>query len=79
MSALDDFLELLEDGKWHDLKESAKKHRLPKSKLEMILGFLAQYKFIILNKERQKVKLNPTMLRFIRETQMLEKKDTLAS
>lgn len=79
MSTLDDILELLEDGKWHDLKETTEKHRLSKSKLEMILGFLAQYKFIILNKERQKAKLNPTMLKFIKETEMLEKKDALTS
>lgn len=79
MSALDAILELLEDGKWHNLKETAEKHRLPKSTLEMILGFLAQYKFIILNTERQKAKLNPAMLKFIKETRTLEMKNTLTS
>jgi DNA-binding IclR family transcriptional regulator len=79
LPALDDILELLEDGKWHNLKETAEKHRLPKSKLERILGFLAQYKFIILNTEHQKAKLNPTMLKFIKETRTLEKKNILTS
>lgn len=68
MSAIDDILELLEDGKWHDVREAVKKYSLQEPKVETILGFLAEYKFIILNKKRQKAKLTPRMLKFIRET-----------
>ncbi len=69
MSSFDGILELLEDGKWHGVGEAAKKYSLRESKVEIILGFLAEYKFIILNKKQQKVKLTPAMLKFIKETQ----------
>lgn len=79
MPAIDDILELLEDGKWHNVSEAVKKSRLRESKVEIILGFLAEYKFITLNKEQQKAKLTPTMLKFLEEIQRFEKKNTLSS
>ena len=73
MSAIDEILELLEDGKWHDIKEVIKKSNLQEFKVEMIYGFLAEYAFIDFNKEQQKVKLTPTTLKFIREIRRIEK------
>lgn len=74
MPAIDDIIELLEDGKWHDVREAVKKSRLHESKVEVVLGFLAEYKFITLNKEQQKAKLTSTMLKFLKETQHFKKK-----
>lgn len=65
MSIIDDVLELLEDGRWHDVREAVKKSGLNESKAEAVLGFLAEYNFITLNKEQQKVKLTSTMLKFL--------------
>ncbi len=79
MPAIDDILELLEDGKWHNVSEAVKKYSLHESKVEIILGFLAEYKFITLNKEQQKAKLTPTMLKFLEEIQRFKKKNTLSS
>ncbi|MDH5437286.1 MAG: hypothetical protein OEX76_00105 [Candidatus Bathyarchaeota archaeon] len=79
MSAIDDILELLKNGRWHDVREVVKKSRLHESKVETILSFLAEYKFIALNKEQQKAKLNPTMLKFLKEVQHLNNKNTLSS
>ena len=79
MPAIDDILELLEDGKWHNVSDAVKKSRLRESKVEIILGFLAEYKFITLNKEQQKAKLTPTMLKFLKEIQRFKKKNTLSS
>lgn len=76
MSAIDDVLELLEDGGWHDVKEAVNKSRLHESKIEKILSFLAEYKFISLNNEQQKAKLAPKMLKFLKEIQRFKKKDT---
>ncbi len=73
MPAIDDILELLEDGKWHNVSEAVKKYSLHESKVEIILGFLAEYKLIILNKKQQKAKLTPRMLKFFKETQIFEK------
>ncbi len=73
MSAIDGILELLDDGKWHDVTEAVKKYSLHEPKVEIILRFLAEYKFIILNKEQKKAKLTPRMLKFVKETQSFEK------
>jgi len=73
LSAIDEILELLEDGKWHDIKEVIKKSNLQEFKVEMIYGFLAEYAFIDFNKEQQKAKLTPTTLKFIREIRRIEK------
>jgi len=77
LSSIDDILELLEDGKWHDVRETVKKSKLHESKVEVILSFLAEYKFITLNKEQQKAKLTTSMLKFLKETQRFKKKKTL--
>ena len=76
MSAIDEILWLLKDGKWHDLKEVTKKAALPKSKAEMVVSFLGEYDFIQLNENVKKVKLQPSMLEFLEEIQRLEKKRT---
>jgi predicted transcriptional regulator len=73
LSAIDKILEVLEDGKWHDIKEAIKKSNLQEFKVEMIYGFLAEYAFIDFNKEQQKAKLTPTTLKFIREIRRIEK------
>lgn len=75
MSAIDEILCLLKDGEWHDLKEITKKVALPKSKAEMAVSFLGEYDFIQLNENIRRVKLQPSILKFIEEIQRLEKED----
>ena len=65
-------LELLEDGKWHELKEIVEKSRLHEFRLEMIKSFLTEYKFIMLDEERQKVKLTPPTFKFFRKIKSIE-------
>lgn len=73
MSVIDEVFELLEDGKWHDIKEVVEKSNLQEFKVKMIYGFLAEYAFINFNNEQKKAKLTPTTLKFIREIQRIEK------
>jgi len=75
MSAIDEILCLLKDGEWHDLKEITKKVALPKSKAEMAVSFLGEYDFIQLNENIRRVKLQPSILKFIEEIQRLEKEE----
>ncbi|MCZ2809127.1 MAG: hypothetical protein O2V44_07225 [Candidatus Bathyarchaeota archaeon] len=75
MSAIDEILCLLKDGEWHDLKEITKKVALPKFKAEMAVNFLGEYDFIQLNENIGRVKLQPSILKFIEEIQRLEKRD----
>ena len=73
MSTVDKILELLEDGKWHDIKEIREKSNLQEFTVEMIYGFLAEYAFIDFNKEQQKAKLTPATLKFLREIRRIKK------
>jgi len=74
MSAIDEILMLLKDGKWHDLKEISEKFTLPKAKAEMAVSFLSEYDFVK-QSEDTKVKLHSTLLKFIETTQRLGNED----
>jgi len=73
LSAIDEILELLEDGKWHGTKEVMEKSNLQEFKVEVIYGFLAEYAFIDFNKEQQKAKLTHTTLKFLKEIRRIKK------
>jgi DNA-binding IclR family transcriptional regulator len=75
MSAIDEFLWLLKDGEWHNLEEITEKLALPKNKAELAVSFLAEYDFIQLDKNTEKVKLQPSTLKFIHRLQQLEKEN----
>ena len=69
MWVIDEILMLLKDGNWHDLKEITEKLSLDELKVELITNFISKYNFAELNKNGQKVKLRPLMLKFINEIQ----------
>ena len=73
MSAIDEILWLLKDGKWHKLEEITRNLALPKIKAELAVSFLAEYDFIQLNKTSRRAKLQPSTLEFVKEIQQLEK------
>lgn len=72
MPVVSRILELLEDGKWHDLEEIVEKSRVHEFKLEMIKSFLTEYKFIMLDEEHQKVKLTPPTFKFFSKIKSIE-------
>jgi DNA-binding IclR family transcriptional regulator len=76
MSALDNILWLLKDGKWHDVQEITNTVALPKAKAEMVINFLEEYNFIQLDQDVKKIKLQTSMLEFIEGIQRLEEKGT---
>ena len=78
MSAIDEILWLLKDGKWHSLREILEKCSLPKSKVEMAVSFLWEYDFIQVNENGRKAKLRPFMVNFIDEIQRVEKEEALS-
>jgi len=75
----DEVLQLLRDGKWHDLRDIIKKCSKPESKVEITISFLSEYGFIEVNKKRRKARLRPLMLEFFDEIQRLEKEPVLKS
>ena len=78
LSAIDEILWLLKDGKWHDLKNITEKCSSPESKVKIVINFLWEYDFIQMNENGRKAKLRPLMLKFIDEIQHVEKEEALS-
>jgi len=78
LSAIDEILWLLKDGKWHNLREIIEKSSLLKSKVEMAVSFLREYDFIQMNENERKAKLCPLVFKFIDEIQRVEKEEALS-
>ncbi len=72
MPEIDDILNLLENGKWHDLKEIGKRIQLKDLDIASITKFLAQYDFIKLDKEGKKAKLDSSTQDFLKKINQLE-------
>jgi len=68
-------LRLLENGKWHYLKDIENKTQLNSVKVENVTKFLAKYNFVTLDETKQKVKLDPPTNRFLRRIWQLENEE----
>ena len=77
MPKVDDILKLLENGKWHDLKEIEKKTQLQDLDIVSVAKFLAKYNFIKLDKEGKKAKLDPSTQDFLKKIRQLEVEEKL--
>jgi len=71
LPTLDEFLEFLKDGKWHTLEEINKEVGLTEDKLEEVIGFFAEYKFVQLDRKRRRAKLTPSVLEFFTKTRQI--------
>jgi hypothetical protein len=68
-------LRLLENGKWHYLKDIEREAHLNSFKVESVTKFLAKYNFVKLDEAKQKVKLDPPMSRFLKRIRRLENEE----
>jgi DNA-binding IclR family transcriptional regulator len=77
LSVADEILDVLKNGEWHWIHEISEKTQLSVFKLELLIKFLAKYKFIELDKTKQRTKLTPPLVSFIRKIQNddLQQKD----
>jgi len=69
----DEILHLLKDGKWHSVNEIAQRTQLHQFKLEILLGFMAEYNFLQIDKNHQKAKLSDVALKFLNKIESVEK------
>jgi len=74
---IDEILDVLKNGKWHNLKEISEKTQLQGLKVELLTEFLAEYDFIELDKKEQKTRLAPPLFNFLRKIRDLEEKEGL--
>ena len=70
---IDHVIELLKDGKWHEIKEISQKSKLHEFKIEILTDFLADYSFLELNKKEKKAKLSKVFVDFLNKKQRLGK------
>lgn len=77
MLAIDEILEVLRNGKWHDLKEVTEKTGLHEVKVKLITSFLAEYDFVQRDPTSSMVKLAPQLRSFLKKIQDLEREETI--
>jgi hypothetical protein len=68
-------LQILENGKWHHLKDLEHKTHLDSFKIENITEFLVVYNFVKLDKTKQKVKLDPPANKFLKKIRQIENEE----
>jgi len=67
-------LRLLENGKWHYLKDIEEKTQLNSGKVKNITNFLAKFNFVKLDYMEQKVKLDLPTMKFLKKIRQIEGK-----
>lgn len=75
MSQIDEVLDALSNGKWHDLKKISEETGLHQNTVDLLTNFLAKYEFVELNKKERKTRLTPSLFNFLRKIQNLEEKE----
>lgn len=63
MKSLDKILELIQDSNWHAVEEIKKKISLPEEKLDKMLSFLQEQKYI--DREHERLRITSIGLRFL--------------
>jgi DNA-binding IclR family transcriptional regulator len=69
LPAIDEIFYTLKNGKWHDFMEISEKTRLSAVKLKLLTNFLAEYEFVELDARKQRHRLMPSVLVFLKKIQ----------
>lgn len=63
-SKIAEFLEMLNDGKWHTLDEVQQKMKLKENDVQRIAVFLKEYNLIVMEETKKGIKLEENARRF---------------
>jgi len=55
---------MLNDGRWHTLKEIKQKMKLDRNQTQQTIAFLKEYNFIVADETKKKIKLNEDVRKF---------------
>jgi hypothetical protein len=69
LPAIDEIFYTLKNGKWHDFMEISEKTRWSGVKLKLLTNFLAEYEFVELDERKQRTRLMPSVLVFLKKIQ----------
>jgi DNA-binding IclR family transcriptional regulator len=72
LPTLDWILAMLEDDKWHRVRELREKTELSQSKILRIIRFLAENHLIQQDERRQQIRLSPETRRFLKGLHEIE-------
>jgi DNA-binding IclR family transcriptional regulator len=61
-------LEMLGDGKWHEIEELQQRRGLNEHEVQEITAFLNKYDFVKIDKEHRKVKINRNFQKLLVQT-----------
>ena len=61
-------LEMLGDGKWHEIEELQRRLGLNERRVQEITAFLNKYDFVKIDKEHGKVKINRNFKKLLAQT-----------
>jgi len=56
---------MLNDGRWHALKEVQQKMELNENQIRQVIVFLTKYNFMIADETREKIKLKESVRKFL--------------
>jgi DNA-binding IclR family transcriptional regulator len=70
-------IQLLENGKWHNLSDIEQETQINRNKVEAITAFLANYNFVKLDEKRQKVKLDNPTTKFFKKIRQIENEENI--
>ena len=65
MSAIDDVVDLLKNGEWHNLQDLSKDLKLTPEKLQQIIQFLKSLDLIKLDEKQQRAQINTELKQLI--------------
>ena len=68
MSKITIILEMIGDGKWHEIEELQLRLGLNEREVQEITTFLNKYDFVKIDKEHRKVKINRNFQKLLAET-----------
>lgn len=69
LPTVDEVFDKLKNGKWHDFMELSEKTRWSMLRLKLLTNFLAEYEFIELDEKKQRTRLTPSVLIFLKKIQ----------
>jgi len=72
LPTLDGILAMLEDDKWHRVRELREKTELPEAKILRIIRFLTENHLIQHDATQQQIRLSPETLRFLKGLHKIE-------
>jgi DNA-binding IclR family transcriptional regulator len=65
MAKIADVLEMLSDGKWHNLQKIRRKMKLTNEQIQQIAQFLEEYEFVTFDETKNEIRIEEAVQKFL--------------